>query len=213
MQNTPGPGNKRFAKQLLDFLHLAENLKNEPRHSRTSRGRRESVAEHVWRTALMAVLLKPALNKKLNWERLLAMIIVHDLAEARTGDVPIFKTAPRQDKKASEQKAMREFQRRLPRKVGRWLYALWQECESKKTPEAKIANALDKLEAQLQHNEADLRSWIEWEKVRVFGGLDSVASVDKTVWQLKNAIITEAIHKLRKGGEDIGHLRKKAMKT
>jgi len=210
MRNPPGQWNKRSAKQLLAFLHLAENLKNEFRHSRTSRGRRESVAEHVWRTALMAILLKPASARRLNWERLLAMIIIHDLAEARTGDVPIFDAVLRGDKKASEKKAMREFQRMLPRKTGQWLYDLWNEYESQKTPEAKFANALDKLEAQLQHNEADLRSWIEWEKVRIFGGLDAVASTDKTVRDLKDAIVSEAIQKLRQAGEDIGRLRKKA---
>src|ERR1051325_2336150 len=86
---------KKDAKRLLDFLHLAENLKNELRHSHTSTGRAESVAEHSWRTVLIAVLLRNYLSESLNWERLLAMILIHDLAEARTGDTPLFDIARR----------------------------------------------------------------------------------------------------------------------
>jgi putative hydrolase of HD superfamily len=201
---------KRSAKRLLDFLHVAENLKNELRHSETSRGRRESVAEHSWRMALMAVLLKPYLDGKLDWQKLLAMILAHDLAEARVSDVPIFKSELRKQKQIAEKKAMLEFRTMLGDTSGPWIYGLWEEFELKKTPEAKIANALDKLEAQLQHNEADLKSWIEWEKLRVFGGLDSVASVNKSIKVLKDVVIKEAIRKLEKGGENIRQLRKKA---
>jgi putative hydrolase of HD superfamily len=138
------------------------------------------------------------------------MVLVHDLAEARTGDVPIFQTSLREQKKSAERKAMREFRTQLPKDVGPWIYELWEEFEAKETAEAKIANALDKLEAQIQHNEADLKSWIEWEKIRVFGGLDAVTAVDQSIVQLKDATIKEAILKLKKGGEDITSLRKKA---
>ena len=52
-------------RALLDGLHIAERLKDELRHCETSRGRRESVAEHSWRLALMAFFMKdefPALD-------------------------------------------------------------------------------------------------------------------------------------------------------
>ena len=41
-------------RALLDALHVAERLKDTPRHCYTSGGRRESVAEHSWRITLMA---------------------------------------------------------------------------------------------------------------------------------------------------------------
>ena len=46
------------ARALLDALHVAERLKDETRHCYTSGGRHESVAEHSWRIALMADLLR-----------------------------------------------------------------------------------------------------------------------------------------------------------
>ena len=52
-------------RELLNVLHIAERLKDELRHCETSKGRRESVAEHSWRLALMAFFMKdefPTLN-------------------------------------------------------------------------------------------------------------------------------------------------------
>src|SRR5215475_5832624 len=72
---------------ILKVLTLAERLKFELRHSFTSNGRQESVAEHCWRMSLMAVLIEPLLTKKVNTARLLKMIIIHDLVEAEAGDV------------------------------------------------------------------------------------------------------------------------------
>jgi len=211
--STSQPLKKKDAQGLLEFLHLAENLKNELRHSETSKGRPESVAEHSWRTVLIAVLLKKHLDQGLDWERLLAMIVIHDLAEARTGDVPIFEISLREGKKQREREAMMEFRSILPANTGQWIYELWEEFELNKTNEAKIANALDKLEAQVQHNEANLASWLDWEKQRVFGGLDSATSINKPIMRLKKAVVNEAVKKLLKAGEDIGRFRKNIPKA
>src|ERR1700748_739286 len=72
---------------ILKVLTLAERLKFELRHSYTSSGRQESVAEHTWRMALMAVLIEPLLKQKVNTARLLKMIIIHDLVEAEAKDI------------------------------------------------------------------------------------------------------------------------------
>ena len=74
-------------ESVLNVLTLAERLKFELRHSYTSSGRQESVAEHTWRMSLMAVLIEPLLPKKVDTARLLKMIIIHDLVEAEAKDV------------------------------------------------------------------------------------------------------------------------------
>lgn len=76
-------------RALLDVLHIAERLKDELRHCETSRGRRESVAEHSWRLALMAFFMKdefPALDM----DKVIKMCLIHDLGECFTGDIPTF---------------------------------------------------------------------------------------------------------------------------
>ena len=80
-------------EELLDILSVAEKLKCNTRHSDTSSGRRESVAEHSWRLALMAMLVGPEFPEA-DRDRVIRMCLIHDLGEAFTGDIPAFdKTA------------------------------------------------------------------------------------------------------------------------
>src|SRR5687768_3959428 len=78
---------ERQITSILKVLALAERLKFELRHSYTSSGRQESVAEHTWRMSLMAVLIEPLLTQKVDTARLLKMIILHDLVEAEATDI------------------------------------------------------------------------------------------------------------------------------
>ena len=76
-------------KTLLTILHQAEKLKCVTRHCDTSSGRRESVAEHSWRLALMAMLLEDEFSH-LDMSKVIRMCLIHDLGEAFTGDIPTF---------------------------------------------------------------------------------------------------------------------------
>mgnify|MGYP002513359659 CR=1 FL=1 len=75
--------------QLLEILAVAEKLKCVTRHCDTSTGRRESVAEHSWRIALMAMLLTPEFPEA-DMDKVIRMCLIHDLGEAFTGDIPTF---------------------------------------------------------------------------------------------------------------------------
>jgi putative hydrolase of HD superfamily len=77
---------------ILDVLRLVERLKLEPRHSWLSDGGRESVAEHTWQMALLAMLVHRHLAQPVDLERTLKLVLVHDLVEAEAGDVPFFAT-------------------------------------------------------------------------------------------------------------------------
>ena len=75
--------------ELLQILRVAEKLKCNTRHSYTSTGRHESVAEHSWRIALMAMLLTPEFPEA-DMNKVIRMCLIHDLGEAFTGDIPTF---------------------------------------------------------------------------------------------------------------------------
>lgn len=77
------------AKEYLEILHIAERLKDTARHCTTTNRRTESVAEHSWRVALMAFLLKDEFAD-LDVNRVMAMCLIHDLGECFTGDIPTF---------------------------------------------------------------------------------------------------------------------------
>jgi putative hydrolases of HD superfamily len=200
--------------KILEIIKLAEKLKLELRHSWLSNGRQESVAEHTWRVSLMAVLIEPYLMEKVDTTKLLKMIIIHDLVEAEAGDIPAFDTmnniALKHQKRANEIKSIQKIRDTLGNPLGNELYNLWFEFEKKDTYVGKVANALDKLEAQIQHNEADLSTWLEIEHEMSFM-MDKHVHFDDTLQLLKNLIEEEAEVKLKAGGVDIESIKGAAL--
>lgn len=140
---------------ILDFLRAAERLKTTTRSGWTSAGERESVAEHTWRLCLMALVLRPAFPD-VDFARLLAICVVHDLGEAIGGDVPAPEQAARGGSKAAdERRDLLQLLAPLPTELQGEITALWDEYEAAETPEARLAKALDKLETILQHTQGD----------------------------------------------------------
>jgi putative hydrolase of HD superfamily len=78
---------------------------------------------------------------------------------------------------------------------GQEIYDLFYEFEKKETYEARVANALDKLEAQLQHNHADFSTWEEIEYEMCYM-MDRHVLFDKTLTELKNQILSAAESKM-----------------
>jgi len=184
----------------LKFLHVAEGLKRELRHSWLSDGRQESVAEHTWRVALMAMAIEEYLPQKVNSERLLKMIIIHDLVEVYATDIPAFDTMNnikvKEQKRQNEMKAIEKIRNLLGNDTGQQFYDLWFEFEHRKTYEAKVANALDKLEAQIQHNEAAIETWLPIEHEMVFL-LGKHTDFDNVLDELKGIIEAEGVEKIQ----------------
>lgn len=144
-------------RALLDVLHIAERLKDELRHCETSRGRRESVAEHSWRLALMAFFMKdefPALDM----DKVIKMCLIHDLGECFTGDIPSFLKSGGDEER--ERSALETWVASLPAPYSVELKTLYAEMDALETDEARLYKALDKLEAVIQHNESDIATWL-----------------------------------------------------
>lgn len=146
----------------LNILSRAAILKTTPRHCYTQDNRRESVADHSWRTALMAMLLSGEPEfEDIDMDRVIRMCLIHDLGEAFTGDIPTF------EKTASDA-------RKEDVLFGNWVASFpaaqrdeWQkllnEMNKMETREAKTYKALDKLEAVVSHNESDISTWLPLE--------------------------------------------------
>jgi putative hydrolase of HD superfamily len=190
-------------ESVLKVLKLEERLKFELRHSYTSIGRQESVAEHTWRMSLMAVLVEPLLKQKVDTARLLKMIILHDLVEAEAKDVSALdvKRDPslKIQKEEKEKQAIENLRQTLMDINGQEISDLFYEFEQKETYEAKVANALDKLEVQLQHNHADFSTWEEIEYDMSYM-MDKYVLFDETLFELKRQIENEAEEIMKQSG-------------
>jgi len=172
-------------RTFIDFLHTVERLKCNTRHSFTSSGRQESVAEHSWRLAVMALLCADE-YPELDIYKVVKMCLVHDFGEALTGDIPSFyKTEADESREAD---AVRTLLAPLPdamREEFSWLFA---EMEARQTPEAKLFKALDNMEAIVSHNEADLSTWIEKEYTESL-----VYGVESAAWHPYTAAVRELL--------------------
>lgn len=186
-------------KKTLEFISKSEQLKKEMRHSWLSNNRRESVAEHTWRMSLMAILLREHLENPIDLEKVLKMIIIHDLVEIEAGDVSALKTlndsSLRKEKTKKEIKAIKNIQKELQGELGNEIYNLWNEFEEKKSPEARFANAIDKLEVQIQHNHAPLETWEEIEFDMVYL-MDEYVSYDPNLEEFKDLVVNQAEEKI-----------------
>lgn len=142
--------------EYLQILHIAERLKDTPRHCTTSKRRIESVAEHSWRVALMAFLLRHQFTD-IDINKVVNMSLIHDLGECFTGDIPTFLKTDKD--RQTEDSLLLQWLKTLPEEISTDFAALYAEMEAQQTPEAKLFKALDKLEALIQHNESPIDTW------------------------------------------------------
>ena len=181
-------------EKLIEVLSLAEHLKDAVRHCYTSGGRRESVAEHSWRITLMAYLVSDEFPEA-DLLKLMKMCLIHDLVEAFTGDIPTFeKTEADSEKEADVLGKWVEF---LPEPFCKEMAELYEEMEEQQTLEARIYKALDKLEALIQHNESDIKTWIplEYDLQMTYG--NEQVKFSEYLTQLREQVREDSVKKIR----------------
>lgn len=149
--------------EALKYLKKTQHLKAVLRHSWTDNvQRQESVADHSWHMAMMAVAFAPELKDKVNLDRVFKLIAIHDLGELFTGDIPAF--AAKSGKYEAERNTVLKIVKSLPTERQQEVLKLWEEYEGKKTKEALFVKMLDVIDVILQHWVADLSTWAkeEW---------------------------------------------------
>lgn len=199
--NVVGGGvGKMNINKFLEFLSIAEKLKNNTRHSWTSSNRHESVAEHSWRLSLMAYLVKDEFPEA-DISKVILMCICHDLGEAITGDIPAFNKT--ENDEIIENREINKLIDDLPEPYKKELSELFLEMHEQKTIESKIYKALDKLETLIQHNEADISTWLplEYELNLLYGAKE--VEFSKYMKELKQAIDQDTIDKIRCSKESV----------
>ena len=153
---------KLSPSQFLSILQQAAKLKTTDRHCYTEADRKESVADHSWRIALMAMLLDGVPEfKDVDMNRVIRMCLIHDLGESFTGDIPTFRKTG--DDAKTEDELLHAWVSGFPEPQREEWTGLLHEMEELATREAKLYKALDKLEALISHNESDLRTWLPLE--------------------------------------------------
>ena len=146
----------------IRFVLEADRLKTVLRQSPISDGsRRENSAEHSWHLALMAVVLAGHAPPGTDLGRVGAMLVLHDLVEIDAGDLFLYSGA---DALARQEEAERAAADRifaiLPAPQAAEVRGLWEEFEERRTPEARFARALDRLQPMLLNMLNDGGTWM-----------------------------------------------------
>ena len=135
---------------ILDFFKTAANLKKIPRQGwidKLSLENSESVADHSYSMAVIGMVISDLENY--NSEKILKMILLHDLAESKIGDYTP-KQLSKEKKNKLENNAFNEIIKSLPDSIKSQYLQIWQEYQKNNSPESMIVHQIDKLEMALQ---------------------------------------------------------------
>lgn len=149
------------------FLNEADRLKSVLRATTLVDGsRRENSGEHSWHLALYALTLADQAAPGVNIDRVIRMLLLHDLVEIDVGDVPIHSKGGTahgsQDTQEAEAKAADRIFGLLPPDLSRDFRALWDEFEAAETPDALFAKSLDRVQPVMANLMSGGGTWIEY---------------------------------------------------
>ena len=149
------------------FLNEADRLKSVLRATTLCDGsRRENSGEHSWHLALYAMVLADQAAPDVDINRVIKMLLVHDLVEIDVGDVPIHSAngaahASAETIAAESRAAIRIFGL-LPPDQRDALRALWDEFEAALSPDAIFAKSLDRVQPVMANLQSGGGTWIEY---------------------------------------------------
>ena len=185
-------------KSCLDFIVKIDALKKVLRKTKVIKNERfENTAEHSWHLALMAFVLQRYSKVPIQIDRVVKMLLLHDLGEIEVGDVFLYDAARGQEKDA-ERDAIEKLFSSLPSDLRTVFLDLWTEFAEGTTAEAHFARAMDRFQPLLNNLCNDGGSWSSM-------GITREMALDKNK-HIENAsdVLWDAYQKLTAEAEEKG---------
>ncbi|WP_339822318.1 HD domain-containing protein [Sulfitobacter dubius] len=149
--------------QQIAFLNEADKLKTILRGTTLcDASRAENSAEHSWHLTLYALVLADQAGPEVDINRVIKMLILHDLVEIDAGDNPIFGDYDAADMEAQEQIAADRIFGLLPPDLRDDLRGIWEEFETTESPSARFAKSLDRFQPPMQNLASGGGSWTDY---------------------------------------------------
>lgn len=159
--------------------------------------RRENDAEHSWHFAVMAMLLEEYSAEKIDVSRCIKIALVHDLVEVYAGDTYAYDAKGNEDKLERELAAADKLFGLLEPEQGAYFRALWDEFEAKETPEARYANAIDRIQPLMLNYLTDGKTWQanQVHSVQIYKRMDIIRTATPELWCIVEGIIKTSVEK------------------
>ncbi|WP_072789717.1 HD domain-containing protein [Cognatishimia maritima] len=153
---------ERLSQQLA-FLTEIDKLKSVLRATTLCDGsRRENTGEHSWHIAMYALILAEHAKSPVNIDRVIKMLLIHDIVEIDAGDKPIHGSHDIAEMEAIEQAAADRIFGLLPEDQRKELRALWEEFEAAESDDAIFAKSVDRVQPVIANLETGGDSWLEY---------------------------------------------------
>jgi len=166
-------------QQIIDFVLEIDRLKGVVRKTRLGALRRdENSAEHSWHAAMLAMALAPQADEAINLDRVLRMLLLHDIGEIDTGDTIVYAEGAQAQDKGLERCAVQRIFGLLPAAQRSEFQQLWEEFEQNRSADARYANAVDRLIPPLLNLHNGGVSWRE-------NGICKQQVLDKVVGKIR----------------------------
>ncbi len=183
-------------QEIIDFISYIDLLKNVIRKNGLhDASREENTAEHSWHAALSALLLAPYADQALDIDKVIKMLLIHDLVEIEVGDTFVYDREEVAKQGPSEAEAADIILSKLPEQQGEILQNLWNEFEARETPEAKFAKAVDRFLPLYSNIINRGYSWLPYGVTQAH--VLEIASIIKDgstgLWELVEDMLDEAV--------------------
>ncbi|MBO9403110.1 HD domain-containing protein [Shimia sp. R9_3] len=153
--------------QQIAFLTEADKLKSVYRATKVLDGhRKEDSGSHSWHIALYAMILAEHSNRDINIDRVIRMLLIHDLVEIDVGDSPIHGDHDIAAMEAAESAAADRIFGLLPADQANEFRALWDEFEGAESDDAVFAKSIDRVQPVIGNLETDGGTWPEYNVTR-----------------------------------------------
>lgn len=186
---------ERLQKQ-MEFILEVDKVKQIVRQTYLTDGsRKENDAEHSWHLALMAVLLKEYANEEVDLEKVIPMVLIHDLVEIDAGDTYAYDQAGLKTQRERETKAADRIFGMLPEDQGTKFRDLWEEFEAYETAEAKFAHVLDNCQPLILNDASGGKSWQEHtvHKSQIYKRNEHTGEGSREIWEYMKQLIEKHI--------------------
>lgn len=180
----------------LQFLIEVDKIKQIFRKSKLfDKSRFENDAEHAWHLAMMALVLAEYANEPVEIAKVVKMALIHDIVEIDADDIIVYDTKLRALAQEKESLAAERIFGLLPEDQKTDFIALWQEFEERKSPEAKFAAAIDRLEPILQNHLTDYYAWKAHDisLAQLHDRNKHIKEGSEVIWEFVQQIFREAV--------------------
>jgi putative hydrolase of HD superfamily len=188
---------KNRLQQQIQFIREIDNLKHVLRRTRLfNNSRFENDAEHSWHLAVMAIALLEYSNEPIDLNKVIKMVLVHDIAEIDAGDTFLYDDIRSSATVQKESEGAERIFGLLPEEQKDEFTRIWQEFEKRETPESKFAAAIDRLEPLLQNYFTQGYTWKQHRihKAQVVNKNEPIISKGSSVlWEFALDLIEKAV--------------------